>query len=138
MKKFGLAFLLIGLIGFTSQAQISDPAYKEKILKVVRIQGAQDYAVDQAIEQMSAMISDEKQKAFEKEMKKHFEELIDETADIYMKNYSKKEIDALYDFYNSSVGKKIQKKMPKVLEESNTLSQKFAQQLMPVVQKYMD
>lgn len=137
MKKTGFIFALILLIGFSAKAQISDPSYKKKILEVVRIQGAQDFAINQAIEQMGKMVPDEQKDEFEKEMNSYFEKLIDQTADVYMKNYTKAEVDALYDFYNSRIGKKIQKKMPKILEESNQISQDFAKELMPLVQKYI-
>lgn len=137
MKKTGFIFALVLLMGFSANAQISDPSYKKKILKVVRIQGAQDFAINQAIEQMGKMVPDEKKDEFEKEMNSYFDKLIDQTADVYMQNYTEKEVDALYDFYNSPIGKKIQRKMPKILEESNQISQEFAQEIMPLVQKYI-
>jgi|SRR5690625_74332 len=137
MKNINILLLFFLLISIPSKAQTSDPAYKKKVLEVVRIQGAQDFAINQAIEQMGKMVPEEKKKEFEREMKTQFEKLIDQTADIYLKNLSEKEIDALYEFYHSPVGKKIQKKMPVIMEESNEFSQQFAQQLMPLIQKYI-
>lgn len=136
MKKLILAFSII-FAGYSATAQISDESYKPKVKQLIKIQSSQDAMMDKMVDQISEKIPEAKKDDFKKEMGTKIDKYQDQIADIYMDVYNKKEVDALLKFYNSPVGQEIQKKMPKVVEKSTELGQKFSQQIMPIVQKYM-
>lgn len=136
MKKVIVIACLL-FIGFSATAQKADSAYKQKVVELMKIQSGQLSAMDQVMDKMSANIPDEKKAAFKKEINNVMNEMYDKIADIYIEVYTKKEIDAMFDFYNSPMGKEIQKKIPQVTEETMKMSQSMGQKLAPIIQKYM-
>lgn len=56
-------------------------------------------------------------------------------TDIYVKNFSQKELDDIIAFYNSESGKSMIEKMPGITRESMQLSQGIMANLMPKIQQ---
>jgi|SRR5699024_10635833 len=138
MKKLVLMAALM-LIGFTVSAQKVDDAYKEKVTQLIKMQSGQGAAaIDQILDKTSEAVPQGKQEAFKKEMKAEMEKLYDKMTDVYLDVYDKEEIDAMIKFYNSPIGQRIQKKMPKVTAKTMEMSQEFSAQLMPIIRKYMN
>ena len=59
-----------------------------------------------------------------------FESMKDDMIAIYVKTYSEDEIHAISDFYKSPAGKAFLEKIPKLVQESMSISQKKIPQMM--------
>ena len=57
--------------------------------------------------------------------------LLDAFVPIYRKHFSKRELDELIAFYRTPLGTKVVHAMPAVVEESNQVGQRWAQEAMP-------
>lgn len=133
MKKTILTLLLVLL------AQISfsqDEAYKKDILKVIEMSGS---AAQMKIvkNQILKMVPTEKQGAFLIEFEASLPSLYDKLVKVYMETYTKEDIKAMIEFYNTPVGKKITEKSGEIAEKSQAAGVEWGQGLQAIMAKYM-
>lgn len=129
-----LCFVFVGVV---ASAQIDDPSYKSKVVELIDIQSATQLVMDNMVEQISVSIPEENKVEFKKDMDGIINKMIDKIADIYMENYTKEEVDALMDFYNTPVGKSIQNKLPEMIIKSQMVGESLTPEVMIIMQKYM-
>lgn len=129
-----LCFVFVGVVAW---AQIDDPSYKSKVVELIDIQSASQLVMDNMVEQISVSIPEENKVEFKKDMDGIINKMIDKIADIYMENYTKEEVDALMDFYNTPVGKSIQNKLPEMIIKSQMVGESLTPEVMIIMQKYM-
>lgn len=129
-----LCFVFVGVVAW---AQIDDPSYKSKVVELIDIQSASQLVMDNMVEQISVSIPEENKVEFKKDMDGIINKMIDKIADIYMENYTKEEVDALMDFYNTPIGKSIQNKLPEMIIKSQMVGESLTPEVMIIMQKYM-
>jgi len=66
------------------------------------------------------------------------EGLLSRVVPIYAKYYTREDIQALIAFYQSDVGRKAIKTMPAVFQESMTIGQQWATEVMPQIQRELE
>jgi hypothetical protein len=133
MKKIVLvfAFSLITSVGFAQEK-----ASREDVSKVIEKSGALAQ-MDAAKSQILAMIPKEKQPGFLIEFDVITKKVSDKTIDIYLAEFTKEDIKAMLDFYNSPVGKKIADKTPAIAEKSQESMVELQAEVQAMVMKYM-
>ncbi len=140
MKRLMLVLAMALFMGYSATAQISDPAYQGKVTKLVKMKMDKEDLLNSVVERLKKFgvsISEDKQKDFRKEMSAEIEKLQSNVVSVYLKTYTKKEVDALLNFYTSSVGQSILDKQSELDEKKGELFKDFMKKAMPIVQKYM-
>ena len=66
------------------------------------------------------------------------EGLLARSVSIYAKYYSREDIQALIAFYQSDVGRKSISVMPAIFQESMTIGQQWATEIMPLIQRELE
>jgi hypothetical protein len=134
MKKFliAVAFAFVSQIGFAQQ----DEAFKKDVMKVIEMSGAANQ-MKSAKEQILQMVPKDKQAAFVIEFDATLPSLYDKLATIYMQEYTKEDVKAMLDFYNSPIGKKINEKSGVLFEKSQAAGQEWGQGLQAMMMKYV-
>lgn len=135
MKKIILAAAILFTVNFAT-AQATDEAYKKEVLKVIHASGAAGQ-MQAAKDQILPMIPAAKQAAFLVEFEATMPALYDKIVKVYTDNYTKEDIKAMAEFYNSPVGKKISAKSVDVAKASMAAGQEWGAQLQPLMMKYM-
>lgn len=133
MKKIVLTFavVLMSCVGFAQEK-----ASKDDVLKVIEASGALEQ-MTAAKTQILAMIPKDKQAGFLIEFDGIMKKVTDKTADIYIAEYTKADIKAMLDFYNSPVGKKISAKAPAIATKAQETMVELQSEVQAVVMKYM-
>ena len=134
MKKFiiTLALVLVAQFGFSQV----DEAFKKDVLKVIEKSGG-GAQVNAAKKQVLAMIPAEKQTAFLVELDVILNKIQDETAKIYMQEYTKEDIKAMLAFYESPVGKKMTAKAEILSTKSQESMMSVQTDVQELMSKYM-
>lgn len=133
MKKLVIA------VAFTALSQVSfaqEKPSKEDVMQVIERSGGGGQ-LDAAKDQILAMIPKEKQAAFLLEFNAMINKVKDTTAEVYMQEYTKADIKAMLDFYNSPVGKKIGEKSKIIAEKSQEAMVGLQGEVQALVMKYM-
>ena len=133
MKKVIITLVVVFFsnIGFSQ-----DDQFKKDVLKVIEMSGGTSQ-IKSAKEQILKMVPKEKQAAFVIEFDATLPSLYDKLATVYMQTYTKEDIKAMMDFYNSPVGKKINEKSGELLEKSQAAGEEWGQGLQSMMMKYM-
>ncbi|WP_144391639.1 DUF2059 domain-containing protein [Pleionea sediminis] len=146
--KLNILVTLFVLVSF--KACFADVLTEEKRKDIVELldlmQGEKlSYQLaDAIVSQQTSIMSDDKrtrnQMAVIKEVtlnlfKESFPELTKKMVKLYSKYFTHEEIKKLLAFYKTDIGKKTIKVMPGLLQESIFLSQEWADELIPEVQK---
>ena len=134
MKKviITLALILVAQFGFSQV----DEAFKKDVLKVIEKSGG-GAQVNAAKKQVLAMIPAEKQTAFLVELDVILNKIQDETAKIYMQEYTKEDIKAMLAFYESPVGKKMTEKAEILSTKSQESMMSVQSDVQELMSKYM-
>ena len=134
MKKviITLALVLVAQFGFSQV----DEAFKKDVLKVIEKSGG-GAQVNAAKKQVLAMIPAEKQTAFLVELDVILNKIQDETAKIYMQEYTKEDIKAMLAFYESPVGKKMTEKAEVLSTKSQESMMSVQTDVQELMSKYM-
>ena len=134
MKKviITLALILVAHLGFSQV----DEAFKKDVLKVIERSGG-GAQVNAAKKQVLAMIPAEKQTAFLVELDVILNKIQDETAKIYMQEYTKEDIKAMLAFYESPVGKKMTAKAEILSTKSQESMMSVQTDVQELMSKYM-
>ncbi len=67
-----------------------------------------------------------------------WEQMKDDFIELYASVFSEEEIRALLEFYRSSAGQKLNKKMPELMEKSMVISQKHVREAAPRIQQAIE
>jgi len=145
-------FVIIMLISICAPnfCQASESSHRAAIEKMLQLTN-----VDKTIEQMYAQfegilknqfsqmgVSKEQLPIFEKYDQKMFDIMKEEMSwakmrndfiDIYSKVYTEEEIAEINKFYSSPAGKKMIEKMPILMKETRTITQKYLQTVLPKI-----
>ncbi len=135
MKKTIFTFAIL-LMGFGAFAQSNSNDFKAELINYIQIQS--EGAMGGALDQMASMIPADKKEAFKKEVKDEMKSLYKQVADIYIETIGEEDLQKMLDFYNTPAGERILEKTPMLTERSMQLSQTWAMQLQPIMQKYMN
>jgi uncharacterized protein len=132
MKKllFTVVFALVYQLGFAQ-----DKASKEEVAAVIEKSGASGQ-MNSAKKQVLSMIPKDKQAAFVVEFDLLLKKVNDATVEIYMKEYSKEDIKAMLDFYNSPVGKKMADKAEIIATKSQESMASLQGEIQALLMKY--
>ena len=129
---------IIYIIAFvcTLSIQAQDQSkFKAQTIEFIKLTGTAS-AFDNAISQIGAMVPADKKEAYTKEAKGTLDDLYSKLADVYMKEFSEKEIQGLVDFYNSDLGKKLASKQTELTQAGMSIGQSWGMELSQIAQKY--
>ena len=146
--------LAIGFI-FSLAVFADEPAKKNSVEKLLEITEASKM-VDTIYAQMDSMssnmasqmrLTEKDRPAFEQYMKKvntlvrenmSWEKMKEPMIQVYIKHFTKQEVQGMIAFYSSDIGKSTIKKMPLVMQDSMGVSQKMIGDVFPQIQVLMD
>jgi len=150
MKRFLTAILVVS-IQFSAFAE---PGKRESVRELLELMNA-DSMIDATYAQMDQMfagmgqqldIKPSEQEIFDNYIRKVTASMQDEMSwekmegpmvDIYLNNYTEKEIQDMLTFYRSDTGKSMIEKMPTVIGESMAMSQQLMQGFTPRLQELL-
>ena len=133
MKKIYLTLLFAG-VAHVAMAQ--NTASKADVLKVIQMNGA-DAQMKMAKNQILKMIPGAKKDQFLKDFDAALPGLYDNLTKVYMESYTKEDIKAMMDFYETPVGKKIAAKSLDLSEKCIVATLEWSQGLQDLMMKYM-
>lgn len=132
MKNLLLALILLFSISINAQ---EDADFKSETIEFIKLTGATK-AFDDAIDQIGAMVPEEKKEAYKKEAKGTLDELYNELATLYMKEFTKAEIQELVAFYKTDLGKKLASKQVSLAQKGMMMGQSWGMKVQGIAQKY--
>ena len=133
MKKLAIA-VVFAFVSVAGMAQ--EKATKDDVIQVIQKSGANGQMAA-AKNQLLGMIPKEKQAAFLVEFEVVVKKINDKTAEIYMEEYTKDDIKAMLDFYNSPVGKKMAEKAEKIAGKAQESMASLQGEIQSLLMKYM-
>jgi hypothetical protein len=128
-----LAIALATSLSTFAQSENSD--FKKQTIEFIKITGSGDM-FDSAIEQVGANVPADKKDAYRKEANATLDELYADLADIYMEEFTAKEINELVKFYKSDLGKKVASKQNLMAQKGMMLGQTWGMGLGNIAAKY--
>ncbi len=132
MKKILIiAMVLIGSIAFAQQKK-SD--FQKDTEKLVSITNKNTFGV--LAEQFKALVAEDKQEDFIKEVEKTLPSLYSKIAQIYMEEFTHEEIKELLKFYETPIGEKMVSKTGIITKKSMKAGQEWGIGLQDIMQKY--
>jgi Uncharacterized protein conserved in bacteria (DUF2059)/Gram-negative bacterial TonB protein C-terminal len=132
MKKFSLAIAFI-LIAQINIAQ--DASFKADVLKMMSLSGS-DVGMILAKNQFLKMIPEAKQALFVKDFEAILPVFYEKVAKIYMETYTQEDIKGMISFYESPLGKKMNKNAAVITEKSMQAAQEMAKEMVGIVKNY--
>jgi hypothetical protein len=133
MKKLFTTILFITLV----QVSFSqEKASREDVLKVIEKSGAFGQ-INAAKKQVLGMIPKEKQAAFIVEFDVLIKKVNENTVDVYLQEYTKEDIKAMLDFYDSPVGIKMTQKAEVIASKSQAVIADLQAEMQAMLMKYM-
>lgn len=133
MKKL----LVIAVFALASQVSFAqDKPSREDVLKVIEHSGSSSQ-INAAKKQILAMIPKEKQAAFLVEFDVIVKKANEKTVDLYLQEFTKEDVKAMLDFYNSPVGKKMAEKSEVIATKSQEAMVSLQSEMQTMVMKYM-
>jgi len=133
MKKLVVA-LVFSFVSQVSFAQ--DKASREDVYNVIEQSGAAGQ-MTAAKKQILGMIQKDKQAAFVIEFDILMKKANEKTVDVYLQEFTKEDIKAMNDFYNSPVGKKMAEKSEIIATKSQESMVGLQSEIQAMVMKYM-
>ncbi len=151
MIKNFIITLLITLIAVPSYAdEASHRAVAEELFKLAKaeeamkpLETASTSMMEQSLRQASTCFTDEIIADIVGEVKEilDMEGLIaltkKKSIELYIQNFTEEEITEIVAFYKSEVGQKMVDSMPKIMQQTLPLGQKYAAEKMPKIQEFM-
>ncbi len=131
MKKFTLVLALLCFVSIKAQ----DEAFKLETIEFIKITGSGSMFED-AINQIGGMVSQENKEAYKKEALGTLDGLYQELAEIYMKEFTKEEIQELVKFYKTDLGKKLASKQSALTQKGMMIGQSWGMKVQGIAQKY--
>jgi len=134
MKKLLLTCLFT--IAITVQFQAQDNSeFKKETIEFIKLTGATS-AFENAIAQIGASVSTENKEAYNKEANGTLVGLYDKIAELYMAEFTQKEIKELTAFYHTNLGKKLAKKQLVLAQKAMQFGQSWGMEVGAIAQKY--
>jgi hypothetical protein len=133
MKKNIVLFLTLVCIQF-SFAQ-HDEELKKDALKVIELSGA-TFQLQQTKNQLLKMVPKDKQADFITDFNASLPAVYEKFAKMYMKIYTKEDLKAMIDFYETPVGKKMRANTEEIVIRSQGISQEWMSELQELLTKY--
>lgn len=145
MKIFTMAMILLMAPALVNADDKDQRRQVERLLEVMKVEQAIDSMYSQ-IDQMFVGMAKElgvkqsEQPIFDRYMQKvaaamkeemTWQKMKEPMIDVYMKHYSKAEINDMLAFYSSESGRSIIAKMPSVMQDSMQISQAMFREFMP-------
>ena len=130
MKKILVLFSIL-FLSFNINAQDDFSKDTEKLVQIVSENAFKPY-----VAQFSSMIAEDKQEAFEQELKGTFPELYAEMSKIYMEVFTHDEILELLEFYETPIGKKLADKSGELGQKGMVAGQAWAMKVQEIIAKY--
>ncbi len=133
MKKLliAAAFVLVSQFGFSQEK-----ASREEVYKVIEKSGAAGQ-MTAAKKQILGMIPQDKQAAFVVEFDIIMKKANEKTVDVYLEEFTKDDIKAMNEFYNSPAGKKMAEKSEAIATKSQEAMAGLQSEIQAMVMKYM-
>lgn len=133
MKKLFTTILFITLV----QVSFSqEKASREDVLKVIEKSGASGQ-INAAKKQVLGMIPKDKQAAFIVEFDVLIKKVNENTVDVYLQEYTKEDIKAILDFYDSPIGIKMTQKAEVIASKSQAVIADLQAEMQAMLMKYM-
>lgn len=135
MKKTILTVLSVFAfqIGFSQ----TNDALKKEVIKIIEVSGSVDQ-MKLVKKQILNMIPEKNQAAFTLAFDASMPSLYDKMADLYIQTYTREELDYMLAYYESPIGKKIASKSGELAEKSMEVGKKWAEDLQPMMMKFME
>ena len=133
MKKVVLTIVCVFLFFATTTAQENE-TFKDDTVKLLKI--TSQGVFEQVIDQMSAMVSEEKKTEFKVEASKTLDGVIENISTIYMEEFTHDEIKDLLTFYATPTGEKMAEKTMVLTQKSMAAGQAWGMELQGVVAKF--
>jgi hypothetical protein len=132
MKKvlLSIAFLLIAQISIAQ-----DASFKADVLKMISLSGS-DARMMLAKSQFIKMVPEANQAEFIKDYEAVLPGFYDKLAIIYMETYTHEDIKGIIAFYESPLGKRMNKNAAVITEKSMKAAQEMAEEMIGIVKKY--
>ncbi|MBT8323925.1 MAG: DUF2059 domain-containing protein [Winogradskyella sp.] len=132
MKKI----LLICLITLSTQLFAQDQdSFKTDAVEFIKLTGSAS-AFQSAIEQIGAMVPEDKKEAYLIEAEATLEGLYEDIAELYMREFTHDEIKELIQFYNTDLGKKLATKQLSLSQQGMMLGQTWGMEVQQIAQKH--
>lgn len=132
MKKLIYAIAFVCTLSIQAQ---DHSEFKTQTIEFIKLTGTAD-AFDNAISQIGAMVPTDKKEAYTKEAKGTLGDLYSQLADLYMKEFTEKEIKELVAFYNTDLGKKLASKQTQLTQSGMAIGQTWGMELSQIAGKY--
>lgn len=130
-KTMIIAFLAMSSLLF---AQQTNTAFKQDTEKLVSIVSGETFKI--VIDQLDSLVPQDKKEAFKKEVEKTMPELFSKISEIYMEEFTHKEIKGLLEFYSTPLGKKMSSKTGILAQKGMLAGQQWGLKLQGIVEKY--
>lgn len=134
MKKVLLVSALFVAMVLQTQAQDSAD-YKNETIEFLKLTGAGSAFVN-AIDQIGALVPEEKKEAYRTEAKTTLQGLYEKMADVYMEEFTRDEIKELTAFYQTDLGKKLAEKQLTLTQKAMAFGQSWGMEVHTIAQKY--
>ena len=128
--------ILIALFCLLGQITFGQNDFKTDVMLLIKNTGA-TASMDIAKKQILDMIPEAKKAEFVKEFDAMLPALYEKLVKIYMEEYTHEDVKEVIKFYETPTGKKMASKVGPIFEKSMVASQDWAQQLQPLMMKYM-
>ncbi|MCF6133352.1 DUF2059 domain-containing protein [Flavobacterium wongokense] len=133
MKKL----VITAMFAFVSVAGMAqEKASREDVYKVIENSGAAGQ-MSAIKKQILGMIPQDKQAAFLVEFDVIIKKANEKTVDVYLEEFTKQDIKAMLDFYNSPTGKKMAQKSEVIATKSQEAMAGLQSEIQAMVMKYM-
>ncbi len=134
MKKVWLVCALFAVIVLKTQAQ-ENKDFKSETVEFLKLTGAGEAFIN-AIDQIGTMVPSDKKEAYAKEAKGTLTGLYSKIAELYMAEFTHKEIKELTAFYNTDLGQKLAKKQLGLTQKAMAFGQSWGMEVQGIAQKY--
>ncbi|WP_304198376.1 DUF2059 domain-containing protein [Flavobacterium alvei] len=130
-------FLSIAFVLIAQMSMAQDANFKADVLKLISISGA-DAQMKVVKPQILNMIPEVNKENFSKAFEDSMPKLLDRMASIYMEIYTHEDVKKMIVFYESPVGKKMNKNAGELTQKSFVAGQEWAKELQGIMAKYKD
>lgn len=128
-------FVLIAVC-FTLSLQAQDNSeFKNETIEFIKLTGSAA-VFETAIGQIGMTVSEANKEAYTNEAKATLVGIYDKIAALYMEEFTREEIKALTDFYNTDLGKKLAEKQLGLTQKSMMAGQTWGMEVQAIAQKY--
>lgn len=122
------------LVAFATHAQ-ADLAYQNTAMEFVKMT-SMDTQFDMAINHLGKDVLSAKKEVFKAEVEATLESLYQETANLYMREFTKAELEDLVKFYKTELGKKLAEKQTVISQKAMLMGVSWGKEVEAIAKKY--